>query len=327
MRRNPLLRKPPKAGREHRLGSLTEREVTNLFSAVDPAAKNIYEGVHITPHPIVATAYAMNRRRVAYNDYGLLDVVNPPVLIGFRRMEGEELDADGYVTAKAILDMAEQLEKDGVDEEGLQELTEEGALEDEYSFGDYAWQAQPFEPYFGIQYPGGTFGNKAEYNAFFEAVEAQLAYQSDHRHNEYDLFRHALTLAEEIVPQSRILRDIYEDEIAAIVVLAPYIDGEDSRDEEMMSPPFESLDAFEDMEQPEDFNRQILNDATVIYGRLEDVDSWHGTSLSIAAEALPDILDFERKQDALEAGSVYSAEELEAYAEELEAYAEDDEDY
>jgi hypothetical protein len=203
----------------------------------------------------------------------------------------------------------------------LQELAEEGALEDEYSFGDYAWQEQPFELYFGIEYPGGTFGNQPEYGAFLEAVEAQLAYQSDHLHNEYDLFRHALALAKEIVPQSRILRDIYEDEIAAIVVLAPYIDGEDSRDAEMMSPPFESLDAFEDMEQPEEFNRQILNDATVIYGSLEDVDSWHGTSLSIAAEALPDILNFERKQAALEAGSVYSAEELEAYAEES------DEDY
>lgn len=307
MRNNPLLRKPPKHGREHRLGSAIAREVINKFSAVDPAVKNIYEGVHITVHPIVAAAYAMNRRRLAYNDDNLLDVVNPPILIGFRRINGPEaLDADGYVTAKNILDVAEQLEKDGVDEEGLQELAEAGDLDYEY-FEDYAWQVEPFDTYFGIQYPGGKFGNEPEDVAFFEAVKAQLAYQSDHRHNEYDLFRHALALTKKIVPQSRILRDIYEDEVAVIVVLAPYLDGVESRDAEMYSPPFESLDAFEGMEQPEEFNQQILNDATVIYGSLEDVDSWHGTSLSIAAEALPNILNFERNRAALEAGSVYSS--------------------
>jgi len=311
MRRNPLSRKPPKWGQQHRLGSITEREIKDLFRFVDPEVLSPYEGVHVTPHPIVATAYAMNRRRVAYNDYELLDVVNPPVLVGLRLEGAETLDADGYVTAKNILKVTEQFEKDGVDVDEFMDLVEHGELE---YFSDYSYEEEPFDPSFGLQYSGGKFGNIPEYRAFVEAVKAQLIYQEDPSNNEYDLLRHALMLAQNIVPQSRILRDIYQDEVVAVLVLAPYQDGEESRDDEMTSPPFESLDAFEGMDQPEDFDSQLLAYATVLYGDPRKANRWHGTSLSIAAEALPEIFSPEKVQEALEAGSAYSKEDLEAYA-------------
>jgi len=313
MRKNPLLQKPPvPSGRGHRLGSMTERSVRDLFRYVDPAVLDLYEGVHVTPHPIVAAAYALNRRRIAYNDLGMDDVIIPPVLIGLRVSGPEHLDADGYVTAKAIEDFAEQLEKDGVtsdDERFDYELAE---LEEDYSFGD---NTRPeffeFDPDMGLAHPGGEFGNRADYADFVSAVRQQLAFREDPSNNEYDLLRNVLKLAQKIIPQSRIIRDVFEDEVAAIIVLAPYVPSRDDRNyEDMPSPPFESLDAFEGMSTPEAFDRQLLTDATVIYGDPRKANRWHGTNLVTAAEALPSILTRKLVMEAERAGSAYKDYEV-----------------
>lgn len=309
MRRNPLLQSPPKpGGRQHRLGSMTERSVQDFFRYVDPAVMDLYEGVHVTPHPIVAAAYALNRRRVAYNDLGMDDVVIPPVLIGLNSRAIEHLDADGYVTAKAIEDLAEQMEKDGVTSEDERFDEDVYELENDYSLEDYTRKMHPegFDPREGLAVVGGEVGNRPDYADFLRAVRAQLAFREDPRNNEYDLLRNALKLAERIIPQRRLLQDVLSDEIVAIVVLAPYVPGADDRDyADMPSPPFESLDAFEGMTEPEEFDRQLLADATVIYGNPKDATAWHGTSLAIAAEALPEILTQKLQRKAYKAGSAY----------------------
>lgn len=312
MRRNPLLSKPPVPtgygkGHRHRLGSMTEESVTKLFYDSDPMVRNMYEGVHITPHPIVASAYALNRRELDYNDYGYLDIVNPPVLIGLTIKNPEHLDADGYVVAKAIYDFGEQLFEDGVSSED--DLFE---LEDDYSFGDYTWNNFYFDPYLGLSYAGGTFGNQPEYGSFVRAVQEQLLLKKEHLVSDEDLLENALALASEIVPQSRVLRDIYEDEIAAIVVLPPYVPAEeDSQHEEMPSPPFLDLSGFEQLETPEEFDRALLEDSFVIYGDVSKAKTWHGTSLTTAATALPAILTPELQEKAIEAGAAYTLSDFE----------------
>lgn len=312
-RRNPLLARPPVApGVAHRLGSAAAAEVQDFFAYVDDNVEDLYEGVHVTPHPIVATAYAMPRRKLDYNDFSLLDVVDPPVLIGFK-LDGEEaLDADGYVTAMHLDKTASKLIDDDVTPQDIDDDDEDGDLAEDYYLTDYAWGPfWDFEPYFGIAYPGGMFGNLPAYGAFINALKDHMEAIASGEFDNEELLRQALRRAHAIVPQSRIMRDVAEDEVAAVLVLAPYMPNEDSPEfDETASPPFVGLEAFEGMEEPEQFDRQLLNDGTVIYGDADEANRWHGTSLSIARKALPDIFTPALVEKAVEAGSAYDLEEL-----------------
>ena len=320
LRNNPLLAEPPVApGKAHRLGSMAEAGVQDFFADVDESVENLYEGVHVTPHPIVATAYAMARRKNDYNDYGLYDVVDPPVLVGFK-LDGEEaLDADGYVTAKDLHELARQLIADEVTTEDFED-DHDGELQEQYDLAGYTWGPFfEFEPYFGIAYPGGRFGNQPAYDAFVSALLEHMNAISSGDYSEEELRKQALKRAYEIVPQSRIMRDVFEEEVAAVLVLPPYIPAEDDAAfEEAPSPPFQDLAAFEGMETPEEFDEELLEDGTVVYGDASKANRWHGTSLSIARKALPDIFTPVVVNEAMEAGSAYDLEELEEESDEEE---------
>ena len=127
--------------------------------------------------------------------------------------------------------------------------------------------------------------------------------------NDRELKKNALELAHDILPQGRVLRDVGEDEVAAVVVLAPYVVSEEHRwFEEMPSPPFASIKHFEECTEPSQFDSLILEEGTTIYGDPYEANRWHGTSLSIAQKALPGILTPDKVEEALDVGSAYGSE-------------------
>jgi hypothetical protein len=305
VRDNPLLALPPTpAGRAHRLGELVEAEVLDFFDY--PADENLYEGVHVTKHPIVASAYALARRQLDYDDYGRFDVVDPAVLIGLRVEDPTDMlaDADVLTTGKAIYDVALRAVDQDLDPE---DLNDEETAEDLW-LSDYSWgPSWAFESYLGLQYAGGDFGNRPAYDDFVEAVQTLMKAALDGKQR-YALRAMAKKLALKIVPQSRLLYDVEEDQVAAVVVLAPYKPSEDDPYyEETVG--FIPLDDFEYLETPEAFDDVLLADAATVVGDVDDVDQWHGTSLSIAAKAFPDLFPPNVLEEALEAGRVHEEPE------------------
>jgi len=320
VRLNPLVAQPPIIrGRQlHRMGELVLHEIQNYFKDVDSAVKDVYKGVHLTPHPVVAAAYAMDRRVIEENDYGYLDIVDPPVLIGLHIKGEEYLDADGYIAAMNIYNVANDFVEDDIDLDNPDEF-----YLIEFNLTDYAWEDLFLDPYLGLNYVGGEIGNRPELNAFLEAVREQMSLVG--KVNDDALLKNALRLAQEIVPQSRVCRDIVSDEVVALVVLAPYTVAEKDLDfEETPTPPFYDFESFFNKETPEEFNKVILEEGTVIYGDPANANRWHGTSLSVAETAFPDLLTSVLVEKALKAGSPY---DLETFEEEFEEEEEDDENY
>lgn len=315
-RRNPLAARPPspRHGREHRLGVLVAESVQRQFAHVDDNVHDLYYGVHVTKHPIVATAYALDRRKLNYNDFALIDVVDPPVLIGLRVDESEEhIDADGYVKAQDILRVARDLIQSGHDPD---EVEGDVDLYDEWhDYSRSGYFADDVLDY-GPGYVGGSIGNYPDAGDFARAVACAMR-AIEEQVSEDDLLRLALRLAASIVPQSRVMRDLDEDDVVAVIVLAPYaLGGEEDGEEDAKGEPFTCLGRFARLETVEEYDQAILADAEVLYGDPRAADRWHGTSLSAAAEALPGILTHALVEEGKRLGSPYDHDALEAAREE-----------
>lgn len=323
--KNPLSPTPPlPSGRTHRLGEAHIQPIRDLFGDLDEGFDDIHRGVFLTDLPIVAYAYAEDRRETGENAFGLPDVVNPPVLIGLRIPEEDEhIDTDAMVTAMNLLDVAQQLRLDDhafyEELEQVEDLIRDHSRSEYYSLTDES-----------LSSIGGDYGNRPNPYEFYEAVKqiAEALDQADISAAEelVDLPENirelALKKAAELIPQSRLLREVHEDEVARIVVVPPFptmanIFGEESE--------FPTRDpGLDDPGVPADEIGQVsnwlLDEGTIIYESGKKPNRWHGTSLGIARRAFPRIVTFEVVNNGVRAGSAYDLDALEA------EYEDEDED-
>jgi hypothetical protein len=311
------------------MGERGEQEVIAKFGDLDPNVYDMYAGVHVSAHPVVATAYALGNRDIGEGDWGF-DVVNPGVLLGLKTSKKSEIiDADGYTVASNFLTISQQLYDDDhhFDEFDLGDLilgpesedSDESDIQD--TFRDYARSDLTFDDSLGIGYIGGDAGNRAGLEEYVVAV-AELLPMWHALVDEDEIKLAALRLAKKFVPQGRILRDIPPRSIACVVVLPPwrpasYTDGwEEAQGAgwvDLSSP--EWTDELYDYSSPEEYDAFVLRNSTVVYGDPNKAKTWHGTSLSRAAEALPSIFTPAVKQAAFEAGSAYDAEDYDDFDE------------
>jgi hypothetical protein len=158
----------------HRLGTATEASLRRIFGDLGDEYDDLHRGVFVTEFPIVAYAYAANRSEFGENEFGLADVSDPPVLIGFDLKEQEYIDTDAIVTAAELLKtvmLPEFLELDEDDTDGINDLFSDHARQDFYDLMDGSEI---------IKSIGGDIGNRASI---------------------FDLYRAALELQEFIVKQ------------------------------------------------------------------------------------------------------------------------------
>jgi hypothetical protein len=315
MRRNPLSPTPPRPkGVIHRLGSSWEEKLRTLFGDLGPEFDDIHRGVFLTEYPVVAYAYAADRSLSGENDFGVEDVIDPPVLIGFNLQEEEYIDTDAMVTAQNLLEVAWNWELDEVDDEDL------GDVFSEYSRSQYFDTMH--EPR-AVVAAGGDIGNRPDARAFFEAakeLQEALRRRDDDAEDIYELSPEyrtlALKLAGEIVPQSRVLTEISGDQVACILVVHPM-----TWNEEMGSAlvdPEDELESGPLTDMIPALNRFILRHAVDVYPsgiRPSTVKQWHGTSLSVARAAYPELISREQYHAAVKEGSTYSAFDWQSFEE------------
>jgi hypothetical protein len=111
-----------------------------------------------------------------------------------------------------------------------------------------------------------------------------------------------------------VLTEIPESQVAKIIVVYPMTwvteDGDALVDPKDFLSPWEQLDDGAIQE----FNKFILQNSEVIYSApWKTATRWHGTSLSIARKAYPDLVTLDLYRKGLRAGSVWSAETWQAW--------------
>jgi hypothetical protein len=310
---NPIDIEPPKPKTKlHRMGELASRRVLDYFELDD-----LYTGVHVTPHAFVALTYAIDRQVLGFNDYDMLDIVSPGVIVGIVPKDGNygELDADAYSTAQEFAELMQAIIVDNVRQglllESVADILE--VLENyEDEIVDLLGSSNLGElEYFGIGYGGGDIGNRANPEIVRELLPKAILAVIEGA----DLRKTAMRLAMRAVPQTRIMRDIYDTEIVHIVIPAPYKLSAENPSYDT-TPYFygieEYVEASEDEINIDRLNYLTLRDGTTIYKKPHDPSkvAWHGSGLEEMSAALPNLLTAELQQQAREAGSALDEDEL-----------------
>jgi hypothetical protein len=332
-KKNPLLARPVLAPgtRTHRMGEEASRRVQELFGLGD-----IYHGVHVTSSPFAAMAYALGRRTFAENDFGLLEIEDPGILLGLSSLCGPiEPDADVLTTAQALLHDLELLkdnfaefkygEQDDEYGEGPlatffaenHEAIEELARDNSHSsYGDVA--------YTGIENVAGDLANRPSADDYMGSLKtltaAWIEGRQDDGFDEEEASDEALKLALQIVPQARVMCDVPESAIACVLLAPNYMLGTEHRDyEDIAEYPekFIDISKFEvdELYRPH-MDEMLLEDAQVVWGNCADSVWWHGTSLSLASLALPGIFTPALQAEIREKGSLWDEDELASFYEE-----------
>ena len=135
----------------------------------------------------------------------------------------------------------------------------------------------------------------------------------------------ALAEAQHIIPQSRLLREVHENELIAIIVLPPLREeGVEDTMEELSEDPMDFLGGSGDLDglAIRTFDRYLLDTGHVLYiqpgSSMREINRWHGTSLSIAKKAFPDVVSPALYWTGVEYGSAYDLDELEREYEDQE---------
>ena len=267
---------------------------------VHPWLDDMYAGVHVTPWAFAALAYALQKRELWEDDYGRMEVTNPGVLLGISKdVEAGPYDADALTFARALVQkffpllLAEEDlwdEDDKFDAEALWSSSElvEGGLD------GFAQEYVSEGEYFGIQSTAGDVANRpllTEFVAELETGNDGEGWTREQREEEPE--DAALRIAAGVVPQGRVLGEVPAEHIVAVVVVENYPPGEEQDYVEEFEAagkefPYWAADYAEvDLEN---FSDKVLEEGTLVWGDLDDVEFWHGTSLDNAKAALPEIL-------------------------------------
>lgn len=312
-------------GKEHKLGERVEQEVRSYFEDLAEEFEDIHKGVFFTPHPLVAYAYGADRQKIGYNnDFDIYDIEDPVALVGVKLKQDEYMDTDALVTAMNILDVAQKTlrradDPDDIDDEDLMQDYGRSAF---YSFGDLD----------GIRSIGGDVGTRPDGASFLIAVRDMVELLEEKgippEENPVDfpeeVRQQAVDWAKDLIPQSRVLQDVEEEEILAVVVMKPIL-GPETKDlgPEVIDP----THTFEDQGEVYDMSISDFDDwlihpdqSFVVLQRapLKEIPLWHGTTLSAVREAYPGLIPPDKAQEALEAASSYDLEALRAEYEEEE---------
>jgi hypothetical protein len=326
MRKNPLLVAPPKpaTGRLHRLGQRYTDEIRGVFGDLSEDFDDIHKGVFFSPSPVVAYTYAAERQDISENDYGLKDVVNPPVLIGIRSSGDEQIDTDALRVALQLLQSVIDYNPEG-DPGDVDELEDDSFLEVQARARGYDLLEE------GLTGVGGTVGN---YPDLAEAADAvRRLYKLVQSEGEWDVKdpadfsedvrQAALDEAKGLLPQVRLLREVDSDEVCEIRVVHA-LESAGNIATEYLGPnrviPTESLDVYGSLDEGaiEAFDEFLLQNSTAVYETGDTPELWHGTSLKIAQKAFPDLITHEKFWEGVALGSSYDLEELQREMEEEE---------
>jgi len=303
-----------------------------LFGHLSSDFDDLHKGVFVSPKPLVAYSYASSRQVVGDNEYGVPDVLDPPVLIGLNIPEDELLiDTDGVTTAMNLLKFTRELVASGESWEDLEDL-EWG----EVDVSDYSRMSYYDMSEFGPAFVGGDVGNRPSSADFLEAIQELVGYlqaeqvdtQTEIQEYPEEALNKALELAKGIIPQFRILREVDEDAVEEIIVLPPIMEPSGKTAE---YPTTAVTDYYEFLEEE---GVDQLNDLLTeeigkrIHGLgTSDQLYWHGTSLSIARMAFPSLFeDSVDYADAVRKGSAYDLELMELEYGEREEEEEEEED-
>lgn len=305
MRHNPLSpTPPPPKGKRHRTGDQHALKLRELFGHLDSGFDDIYRGVFVADIPLVAYAYAIARREVGENDFGLPDVVDPPVLIGLSIDPSEEhIDTDAMTAASNILSVAQLIRLKEYDEEESEEELRDYSRPEFFDFSE-----------FGLGYAGGSVGNlpsasdlRLEVDKMIKLLEeADIDPGEEPTEFPDDLLRAALQAGARIIPQARLLREVTAKEVAQILVVPPISNPEEADEFETTEIPFDLLEENEIYRA----DAWLVSQSVPIYQRGK-ANRWHGTSLSIARKAFPEIVDGPTYHEGIRAGSAYDLDELE----------------
>jgi hypothetical protein len=312
-------------GKEHKLGSLTEKSVRDYFGDLGDEFDDIHKGVFFTPHPLVAYAYASDRQRIGYNDMGFDDVEDPPVFVGVKLQQPEYMDTDAMVTAQNILYVAQKQirrSEDPEDEIDDFELLSDYARQDSYSLDEET----------GVGSLGGDVGTRPDGGKLLSALHDMVNYLDNNEippevepvDMSKEVRQYAIDLAKDIIPQSRVLQDVSEAEIMAVLVIKPIV-GPDTKDlgPEVRDPThhFEEWGELNEM-TISDFDDWLLHpdQSFVVLQRapLREIPLWHGTTLSAVREAYPGLIPPDKALEALEEASSYDLEAMRAEFEDEE---------
>lgn len=307
MRRNPLSPTPPvPAGKKlHRLGTATEEKLRTLFGDLGDEFEELHRGVFLSPFPIVAYAYAAARIETGENDFGFNDVVDPPCLIGVALQEPEYIDTDAVSVAKDLLYVASKYE--------LEEEPEDYDVVSDYCRSPFLDLSEPSS----IYTVGGDIGNRPDAVAFYRAALDLQEFWRQHISDDEDpsdiyeaprvVREKALQLSASIVPQSRILSELPPEQVVQICVIHPMTWNEEMGD--ALVDPMDSVEDGEPLtEAIPSLNRFLLQNSHDVYRApsREKPTRWHGTSLSIARKAYPELISPAAYHEGLRAGSTYS---------------------
>lgn len=277
--KNPLLAKPQVDPSKHKLHRAGSQFTADLAKWAGMEGQDLYAGVHVSPSPSAAAAYALGRLKV---DGDVFEVTDAPVLLGLSASKHKDLgDVDMLTTAKNIVELAD----------AHPDLTEDDDLSDFEDIKEVA-AGEGFDSDMGLVQACGNWANMpADYDLFNAIIEFNEFRQK--RKTPEQLRAKAIELAKGIVPQIRWASDVPDAQVVAVVVLPPFKPMDEiarrnepfpydtSADEEFRNEPIDRdyLDAF------------IRDHWKVLWGDPSKAKFWHGTSASLAAKALPSIVN------------------------------------
>ena len=280
-RRNPLLVKPNVDLSKHHLNRAGEMVTRRVQLWLEQPNADLYAGVHVSPSPSTAAAYALNRLKVDADNY---EVTDAPVLIGLSAscQQPDLGDVDVLTLAEKmygnLLDKAYDL--------GLYEESED----DEYPEMDWladSAASEEYEAYLGLEHFCGNFANYPDVHELYDAMITLV------RSPEGASKEDAIALAKALVPQQRWGNDVPDSCVVAVVVLPPYKPGSETAENNAPFPYDESADEQFDGEtiDRDRLDSFIRRGWKVLWGDPSKAAFWHGTSASLAAKAFPAIVN------------------------------------
>lgn len=276
--KNPLLAKPTVDLSKHRLHRAGTTHTADLAKWAGLSG-DLYEGVHVSPSPAVAAAYALGRLKVDGDNY---EVVDAPVLLGIKAdcAKKDLGDVDMLTCAQNIVEAAKNNPDFDIEYDDLQDL-----------FMDYV-ATENFDEYLGLVQSLGDWANRPSAYDFADAV-LQLQEFCKRKRSDDAVRDKAIELAKRIVPQIRWDGDVADDCIVAVVVLPPFKPMDDiARQNEPF--PYDTSAEEEFSSEPIDLdylNSFIRRSWKVLWGDPSKAKFWHGTSSTLAANALPNIVN------------------------------------
>ena len=313
--KNPLLNRPPQKYVKHRAGPGHTLQMQQLWGVED-----MYEGVHVTSSPFAALAYALAHRLLGDNEWGLFDVILPPVLIGIGPLKDTLPDMDVYSVANSLVAASKNLSRLDLSEDDNWE-----AVEDEVNDNSHSGWFDSDD--LSVRQIAGSVANRPSSKDFSNALGKMLQVR-EQMESDWDLDpeEEALKLALEILTQRRVLYDVPESKVVCLVIPGAYLPergGYPLGRRELAELTGKFIDSPEGDADLKKWDKQALKDGTVVWGNLNKVVWWHGTGLQIAVEALPGILTPQLVREIENEASVWDEDELEDAMAEWE---DDDED-